>query len=194
VGAGLVDFAEVEFDDEGFFLCDAGFGEDFTGGAGDEALTPEFDAVADDFFVADAIGNSDVAAVGNGVAALDGFPGGMLSLAMFFFFRRMPADGGGIEENLGPLHRGETGSFGIPLIPANQNADFAIAGLPGAEAEVARCEIEFFVEQRIVGNVHLPVQAEERAVGIDDRGGVVINARGAFFEQRSDDYYSIVFR
>ena len=67
----------------------AGFGENFAGGAGDKALAPEFDAVAaDEFFVADAIGDGDVAAVGDGVAALDGFPGGVLALAVFAFSRR----------------------------------------------------------------------------------------------------------
>ena len=35
----------------------------------------------------------------------------------------MPADRGGIEEDLGALHRGEPRAFGEPLIPADQHAD-----------------------------------------------------------------------
>jgi hypothetical protein len=34
--------------------------------------------------------------------------------------------------------------------------------------------------------VHLAVFAEERAVGIEDGASVVINARGAAFEERND--------
>jgi hypothetical protein len=141
VGAGLVHFAEVEFDDEEFFVFRASFGEDFAGGAGDEALAPEFDAVAGEFFVADAVGNGDVAAVGDGVAALDGFPGTVLALAVFFFLGGMPADSGWIEENFSALHGREAGGFGVPLVPADQHADFAVAGLPGAKAEVAGSEL-----------------------------------------------------
>ena len=59
--------------------------------------------------------------------------------------------------------------------------------LPGLETEVAGREIKFFVEQRVVGNVHLAVDAEQRTVGVNDGGGVVINAGGAFLEQRGDD-------
>jgi hypothetical protein len=62
-----------------------GFGEDFAGGAGHETLAPEFNAFAREFFVADAIGHGDVAAVGDGVAALDGFPRVVLAFAVFFF-------------------------------------------------------------------------------------------------------------
>ena len=35
--------------------------------------------------------------------------------------------------------------------------------------------------------MHLPVNAEQRAVGVNDGGGVVINSGGAFLEQRRDD-------
>ena len=87
MGAGDVHFGEVNGDDEDFLLIDAGFGEDLAGGAGDEALAPEFEAVAaDGFFQADAVGDGDVAAVGDGVAALDEFPGAVLVDAVFGFF------------------------------------------------------------------------------------------------------------
>src|SRR5262249_16235491 len=114
MGSGLVDFAEVEFDKEGFFIFGAGFGQDFAGGAGNKALAPELDAIARDFFVTDAIGDSDVTTVGDGVAALDGFPRAVLFLVLGFF-GGVPADGGWIEKNLCALHRGESRGFGIPL-------------------------------------------------------------------------------
>ncbi len=90
VGAGDVHLGEVHGDDEDFLLFDAGLGEKLAGGAGDEALAPELDAVAaSGFFQADAIGDGDEAAVGDGVAALDEFPGAVLVGAVFGLF---PAD------------------------------------------------------------------------------------------------------
>ena len=82
LGSGLVDFAEVEFDKEGFFIFGAGLGEEFSRSTGDEALAPELDAVAGQFLLTDAIGDRDVAAVGDGVAALNGFPRGVLLLVL----------------------------------------------------------------------------------------------------------------
>ena len=55
------------------------------------------------------------------------------------------------------------------------------------KAEIAGREIKFLVEQRVVGNVHLPIDAEQRTVRVNDGGGVVINAGGALFEQRGND-------
>src|ERR1043166_5877035 len=102
------------------------------------------------------------------MAALDQFPGAMLICAIFRFLLRMPTDGGRVKKNLSALHRSEARPFGIPLIPADQDADFAVACLPGAEAEVARWAIEFLIVERIIRDVHLPVDAEHRPVGIDD--------------------------
>src|SRR5205814_1382519 len=71
VGAGDVHFAQIHRDNEVFLFVGAGFGEDFARGARDKALSPELDAVAArGAFETDAIGDGDIAAVGNGVAAL----------------------------------------------------------------------------------------------------------------------------
>src|SRR5881394_1777262 len=99
----------------------------------------------------------------------------------------MPADGRGIKENLRPLQRRETRAFGIPLVPANQHADLRVAGLPRFETEVAGREIKLFVVQRVVGNVHLAVDAEQRTVRVDDRRRVVIDTGGPLFEQGGND-------
>jgi len=193
MGSGLVDFAEVEFDDEGFFFFGAGFGEDFAGGAGDEALAPELDAVAGEFFVADAVRDSDVATVGNGVAALDGLPGRVLFLVLGFF-TGMPADGGWIEKNFCALHSGQSRGFGIPLVPADKHADFAVPGLPGAKAEVAGSEIKFLVIKRVIGDMHFAIEAEEGTVGIDNRCGIMIDTGSAFFKEGSNDDCAVLFR
>src|SRR5215471_9335405 len=99
----------------------------------------------------------------------------MLLLAVRGFFGRVPADGGRIEEDFGPLHRGEAGGFRIPLIPAYERADFPVTGLPGAKAEVAGREIEFLVVKRVVRDVHFAVLAEQRSIRVDDDRGIVIN-------------------
>ena len=56
-----------------------------------------------------------------------------------------------------------------------------------AEAEIARREVVLLVVERIVGDVHLAVEAEQRAVGVEDGGRVVIEPGGAPLEQRRDD-------
>ena len=81
------------------------------------------------------------------------------------------------KKNLRALHRGESRSLGVPLIPADQHADFAEAGLPRAKPQVVR-------------NVNFAIHAEQRAVGIDDRGGIMINARAALLEQRDDQHHA----
>ena len=42
--------------------------------------------------------------------------------------------------------------------------------------------------------MHLAVDAQQRAVGVNDGGGVVINAGGALFKQRGDDDDLVFFR
>ena len=66
--------------------------------------------------------------------------------------------------------------------------------LPRLETEVAGREIKLLVEQRIIGNVHLAIDAEQRAVRVDDRRRVVINARRALLEERGDDHHLVFLR
>src|ERR1035441_5869690 len=61
----------------------------------------------------------------------------------------MPANGGGVEKNLGALQHGEPCGLGIPLVPTDQHADLSVAGLPGTKAEVARSKVELLVIQRV---------------------------------------------
>ena len=125
--AAELDLVQIARDDEHFLFVCRGLGGDLAVGLGDEALAPEFDAVladgsaggVEDFFDADAVGRACVAPIGDGMGALDEFPAFVLCGAELGFFARMPADGGGVEENLGPLQRGQSRAFGIPLIPAD---------------------------------------------------------------------------
>jgi len=187
VAADFFDAGAVTFDDEDFFGGVAGFGEGDAEGVGDEGVAPEFEALVRGTFEADAIDGGDEDAVGDGVGALDGLPGIDLLGAVLGFFGGMPADGGGVEEDIGALEGGEAGAFGVPLIPADEDADAAKGGIEVAEAEVAGGEVELFEVEGVVGDVHLAIEPGDFAIGIEDGGGVVIEAAGAFLEEAGDE-------
>ncbi len=196
VRAGLIHMREVNGRYENLFRIHARLRDDFSRRARDKALPPELDAIAAyafEDFVASAVHGGHVAAVGDGVAALNELPRAMLFCSVRFFLRRMPADGGGVEKNLRALQRRQSRAFRIPLVPANQDADLAVTCLPGAKAEIAGREIEFLVIKWIVRDVHLPICAEQRAVCINDGGGVVIETGGAFLEERSHNDHFVFF-
>ena len=90
---------------------------------------------------------------------LDGLPGVVLRRAELVFLGRVPADGSGIEEHLRALQRGEPRALGIPLVPAHERADAAKAGVHGLKAQVARREVVLLVVERVVGDVHLAIDA-----------------------------------
>ena len=54
------------------------------------------------------------------------------------FFRRMPADGGGIKEQVGAAQGGDARRFRIPLVPTDQRAHLSDRSIEGLEAQVAR--------------------------------------------------------
>src|SRR5437588_10905853 len=85
----------------------------------------------------------DIHAVGDAMAALDQLPCLVLGSAEFSFLARVPADGGGVEQDTGSFQGGETRRFRVPLVPANQGADAAMARLESAKTEIARCTIMF---------------------------------------------------
>ena len=128
--------------------------------------------------VADAVRRRDEHAVGDRVRALDRAPRVDLRRAELRLLGRMPADRRRIEENVGAEERRDARGLRIPLIPADQHADVGVARVPDAKAArllgdlagvdaivvrgVAGREIVLLVEQRIVGDVHLPIHAEQR--------------------------------
>src|SRR5258708_5933173 len=165
VAAGVFEQFEVDLRGEDLFLVVAGLGDDAAEGVGDEAAAPEleaggggvvagsahFYAVVEDVavLVADAVDGSGEDAVGDGVGALDGLPGGVLGFAVLGFFGRVPADGGGVEEGVGAHEGGDAGGFGVPLVPADQGSDVAVRGGEGFEAEVAGGEVELLVVEGV---------------------------------------------
>ena len=120
---------------------------------------------------ADTVGGDHRDDVGHRMALHDAAPGvagvqaGVVGLA---------ADGGGIEQHLGP-HQGH-GARGlrIPLVPADARADPAVAGLPDLEAGVARTEVVLLLIARPVGDVALAVDAEQGPVRVRHHQAVVV--------------------
>ena|SRR6516164_10043053 len=95
--ARRIHLRQVDSRDQDLLLVRRGSRDDFSRSPGDKALAPKLDAVAGELFMADAVGDGQVTAVGDSVAALDCFPRIMLASAVFGFFGRMPADRGWIE-------------------------------------------------------------------------------------------------
>jgi len=188
VATDVFQTVEVHAGDQRLFLVGGASGEFDAERIGDERGTPELDAgAADGSFATDTIDGADVDTVGNGVGALDRAPSLALLDAGEFLFVRVPADRGGIENHNRAGQCGQARAFGIPLVPADEHGDAAVAGVESAEAEIAGSEIKLFVIQGIVRDVHLAVQAEEFAGGVNNGGAVVVNAGGTTFEDRSDD-------
>src|SRR5580700_10160186 len=168
-----------------------GSGQDAAEGIAEERRAPELESLAGGGFAAnvagleaDAIYYRYVHAVGDGVGALNGAPGVVLRYAELGFLGGMPADRGGIKEHRRALQRRQACALRKPLVPANQRAQAADAGIESAKSEIPRSEIKLFVIERIVGDVSLAVEAAERAVGIENGGGVVIDAGCALLKQR----------
>ena len=203
----------VDLGDEDLFPVVGGLGDDPAEGVGDEGAAPEFQAgvgrvragalhqravVLDvAVLVADTVNGTDEDAVGDGVGALHGLPGGVLGFAELFLFRRMPADGGWVKEGFRTHEGGDAGSLGIPLVPADEGSDGPVRGALGAEPEIAGGEIKLFVIERVVGDVHLAVDAGEvvrcGAGVVEDGGSVVVETGGAALEQGSYQYDFFIF-
>src|ERR1051325_11237305 len=158
VAADLFDSPEIDLcQDRRLFF--SGLGDEDAERVAHERMAPELDAgsLAAEPLVADAIHRGDPAAVRDRVASLDRLPGVELLRAVLRLLRRMPADCRRVQQNVRALPRREPRAFGIALIPPHQRADRPDLGVERAKAEVAWCEIEFFVIGVIVGDVHTAV-------------------------------------
>src|SRR6266516_7511452 len=98
MGAMFVHPIPFHVGEDNFFSIHRTFGNDFATRRRNKTLAPELDSIATlGRFMSDAIRRRDVTSVRNGMAALNCFPGRILSRAEFPFFRWMPADGGWIK-------------------------------------------------------------------------------------------------
>ena len=190
-----IDFFKIDLDHQNLLFVHGRAGNDFSGRIRNEALTPKFQArPAIRCLMADSVRRSDIATIRNRMSTLNGFPRGVLAFAIFLLLGGMPTDRRRVEQNLRPLKGRETRRFGIPLVPANTHADPTESRVPSTETQIAGSEVKLFVKERVVRNVHLPVFAEKRSVGIDDRRRVVIKARRSTLEERGDQNDSAFLR
>ena len=100
------------------------------------------------------------------------------------------ADGCGIDEDLSSLQGHETGCLGIPLIPANHDAQTTYRGLNGMETEIARGEVELLVIGRIIGDVHLAIDACDGAILLKHHCCIVVQACCTMLKERGDDHHA----
>src|SRR5450759_4999741 len=124
--------------------------------------------------VTHSIDHADKNTIGDGVSPLDGAPRIVLHGAELGLFVRMPADGSGIEENIGALQSGKARAFGIPLIPADESPHAAVFGIEGFEAKIAGSEIKLFIIKRVIRDVHLAIEALGAPVGVKNDRGIVV--------------------
>src|SRR5690606_10288685 len=123
----------------------------------------------------DAVAGDQRGQVGTGMALLDALPVITRGDARIM---RLAADGGRVEQQLGAHQRHAARAFGEPLVPADAHADLGVAGLPDLEAAVARIEVVLLVVAGAIRDVALAVDAEQAAVGVEDRDAVEARAAG----------------
>ena len=186
---------QIDFAEQNFFLAMGGFGKHAPEGVAEKRPSPEFESLARHGIAADvarlkanAIHHANVNPVRNCVRPLNGAPGVMLRFTEFGLLRRMPPDSRGIKKNTRALQGCEPRALRIPLIPADKRAESSRGSIKSLEAKIAGSEIEFFVVKRIVGNVHLAVNATQCAIRIKNSSRVVIKPRCALLEERRDQH------
>src|SRR5260370_42044400 len=159
-------------------------------------MAPELDTrtLAVELLEVDAIHGRDPAAVRDRVAALDRLPGIELLRSVLLLLGGMPADRRGIEEDVRALKCGEPGAFRVPLIPTHERANRTDLRVERAKAEIAGGEIKLLVVRGIIRDVHLPIDAFDLPISVDDGGGVVIQAGRAALEQRCEHHDAGVSR
>src|SRR5687768_6374272 len=99
----------------------------------------------------------------------------------------------GVEHDLGAIESELARAFRKVAVIADVHADIRITRLEHRVAEVPGAEVELLPEPgRAVRDVVLPILAEIRAVGIDDSGGVVVDAGAVLFVEWHDDDHLVL--
>src|SRR5208283_4231622 len=156
-----------------FFLVVRGLRDDLSEGIGNERSTPELQTFAGRLVAAnvtgleaDAVRDRDINSIGDTVRALNGAPCIVLRLAVLRLLVGMPADRRGIKEHVRALQRRQARALGIPLVPAHQRTEFGVISCESLKPKIARREVKLLVIQRVVGNVHLTIDALQLAFAV----------------------------
>src|SRR5882762_7346225 len=183
--ADFLNFIEIQFRDEEFILVAAGLLNDFPARVAEIAFAVEF-ADLPGMLSADAIDSRDEISVSNRVRRLLEFPkifgeAGDSSRRVVDDFRAVEAE--------------DSRAFRKVAVVADVHADTGITSLEDRVAGVSRREVKLFPETRMaMRNVVLAVFAEIAAVGVDDRGGVEVDAGHLDLVDRDDEHHLMFFR
>src|SRR5690625_607521 len=164
---------------------DSSQGKQFTLRAGDETGAPKIDArraVGWIGLMADAVNRQHGKAIGDTVGTLSGDPGVALALLFIDGITTIPADGCWIKQNLGAGKAHQAGSLWKPLVPADQQTEFAHRGLNRLKTHVAGAEIVFLIKSGIIRNVHFAIGAGDAAISLQNHSCIVMQTWGASLE------------
>src|SRR6267154_1297062 len=181
--ADFLDFIEIEFGDEQFVLVAAGLLDDFPTRIAEITLAVKF-ADFPGSFGANAVDSGDEILIGDGVGGLLEFPK---------IFGEAGNGSGRVINDFGAVEAKTTRAFREVAVVTYVYADAGVARLENGVAGVSGREIKFFPEARMaMRNMVLAVFAEVAAIGVDDCGGVVVDAGHFDFVDR-DNKNHLVF-
>ncbi|MPN38686.1 hypothetical protein SDC9_186211 [bioreactor metagenome] len=103
------------------------------------------------------------------------------------------ADGGWIEQQVRAQQRHRPRDLREPLIPADADADATYARIKHAKAGVPRRKIKLLLIAVVVRNVRFAIDAEQAAVRVDHRHGV-IQAVSVPLEKAHGNHYAEFLR
>src|SRR5260370_318884 len=175
--ADLLNFIEIQFGDEQFVLVAAGLLDDFAARVAGVAFAVKF-ADLPGSFGADAIDGGDEIGVGDGVGGLLEFPK---------IFGETGDSGGGVVDNFRSVEAEDARAFGEVAVVTDVDADASVTSLEDGVAGISRREVKLFPEARMaMGNMVLAVLAKVAAIGIEDGGGVEVDAGHFDFVNRNN--------
>ncbi len=181
---------EIDIDDEVLWFGLRSLSEEFALRTRHKAGAPELNAArlsAGIGLMPYSIDGNDRKTVGYGMTALDELPGIALTGLFLRRITALIADGRGIDEDVGTSECHQTCALGIPLIPTDLHAKLTNAGRDGVETEIARREIELLIIGRVIGDVHLTMNACDAAVTLEYNSGIVIEAWSTTLEETGDE-------
>ena len=86
---------------------------------------------------------------------------------------RLRTNGCGVEKQFS-AHQGHCArTFGIPLVPADADANSCAEHVPDLEPSIAGAKIIFFLIAGAIGNVAFTIDAHDVAIGVNHRDTVV---------------------
>src|SRR6266851_7617762 len=181
--ANSLNLVEIQIGDEQFVLVAVGLFDDFAARVAEVAFAVKF-ADFPGSFGANAIDGGNEIRVGYRVSRLLEFPE---------IFREAGNGGGRVVDNFRSIEAEDARAFGEVTVVTNIYANSGVASLEDGVAGVPWREIKLFPEARMaMGNMVFAVFAEVATIGIDDGGGVEVDAGHFDFVDR-DNKNHLVF-